>query len=55
MLRKRTCLKFNKKKEHALYQFLRFLKLGMILLLIGGVIDKINNMIKFYHQKRNSR
>jgi hypothetical protein len=51
MLRKRTCLKFNKKKEHALYQFLRFLKLGKILLLIGGVID---NMIQTYHQKRNS-
>jgi hypothetical protein len=45
-------MEYNESIEFAKSQVIRFLKFGFILLLIGGAIDKLNNMILIYLSKR---
>lgn len=39
-------------KKYATEQILRFLKFGFILLIIGGLIDKLNNIIQIHKQNK---
>lgn len=46
---------YQEVKEQSYLNIYHFLKIGFIMLIIGGFIDKINNMIQLYKQSKNAR